>query len=206
MLLLVFCFCFFFFFFNDTATTEIYTLSLHDALPILAAVLQRVSVLPRASQKTPPAAPQENLLPPWMPTRRTLGGFYVLRSLGKGGGGSVFVAKRLEERQDPQAELFALKVPEYDAQAARHMSEAAFLQMFQSEATALLGLPTHPNLARFVTFDFGARPKPILVMELIDGVTLEMLIARRQITTARALALLDGVLVGLEAMHGVGVA
>ena len=28
---------FFFFFFNDTATTEIYTLSLHDALPIWAA-------------------------------------------------------------------------------------------------------------------------------------------------------------------------
>src|SRR2546426_10907964 len=28
--------CFFFFFFNDTATTEIYTLSLHDALPILS--------------------------------------------------------------------------------------------------------------------------------------------------------------------------
>src|SRR2546422_4235962 len=31
----------FFFFFNDTATTEIYTLSLHDALPIsLAGVMQ----------------------------------------------------------------------------------------------------------------------------------------------------------------------
>src|SRR5258707_9523524 len=29
---------FFFFFFNDTATTEIYTLSLHDALPISPAV------------------------------------------------------------------------------------------------------------------------------------------------------------------------
>src|SRR5437868_11451803 len=27
-------FCFLLFFFNDTATTEIYTLSLHDALPI----------------------------------------------------------------------------------------------------------------------------------------------------------------------------
>src|SRR5713226_9810174 len=42
MFVLLFCFscprpsCFFcfFFFFNDTATTEIYTLSLHDALPI----------------------------------------------------------------------------------------------------------------------------------------------------------------------------
>src|SRR6267154_2269007 len=33
-----FYFFFFFFFFNDTATTEIYTLSLHDALPIDEAV------------------------------------------------------------------------------------------------------------------------------------------------------------------------
>src|SRR3989442_9892132 len=32
---------FFFFFFNDTATTEIYTLSLHDALPICPAVERR---------------------------------------------------------------------------------------------------------------------------------------------------------------------
>src|SRR2546430_9242739 len=31
----------FFFFFNDTATTEIYTLSLHDALPILGRVERR---------------------------------------------------------------------------------------------------------------------------------------------------------------------
>src|SRR5438477_8169784 len=30
---------FFFFFFNDTATTEIYTLSLHDALPISAVII-----------------------------------------------------------------------------------------------------------------------------------------------------------------------
>src|SRR6267378_3192865 len=34
MCLLFSLFFFFFFFFNDTATTEIYTLSLHDALPI----------------------------------------------------------------------------------------------------------------------------------------------------------------------------
>ena len=31
--------CYMFFFFNDTATTEIYTLSLHDALPILTCQL-----------------------------------------------------------------------------------------------------------------------------------------------------------------------
>src|SRR4028119_2528883 len=33
---------FFFFFFNDTATTEIYTLALHDALPICTPRLQAV--------------------------------------------------------------------------------------------------------------------------------------------------------------------
>src|SRR3712207_7168534 len=33
-----------FFFFNDTATTEIYTLSLHDALPIYAAIDGKSSV------------------------------------------------------------------------------------------------------------------------------------------------------------------
>src|SRR2546421_13043601 len=38
---------FFFFFFNDTATTEIYTLSLHDALPIYVGegARQHVSLL-----------------------------------------------------------------------------------------------------------------------------------------------------------------
>ena len=34
-------YCFFFFFFNDTATTEIYTLSLHDALPIYSRTIKR---------------------------------------------------------------------------------------------------------------------------------------------------------------------
>src|SRR3712207_7974319 len=33
-----------FFFFNDTATTEIYTLSLHDALPICACHVEAISV------------------------------------------------------------------------------------------------------------------------------------------------------------------
>src|SRR5438105_8897452 len=39
MLCIFFLLCFLFFFFNATATTEIYTLSLHDALPILGTAL-----------------------------------------------------------------------------------------------------------------------------------------------------------------------
>src|SRR5947209_12759096 len=37
--------CFFFFFFNDTATTEIYTLSLHDALPIFVEIQAQARLL-----------------------------------------------------------------------------------------------------------------------------------------------------------------
>src|SRR5437588_7909084 len=40
-----FFFFFFFFFFNDTATTEIYTLSLHDALPISLEALRYECVI-----------------------------------------------------------------------------------------------------------------------------------------------------------------
>src|SRR5438309_7078791 len=50
ILLLFFCF-FFFFFFNDPATTEIYTLSLHDALPILG-IKPRLG--PRGIERRPP--------------------------------------------------------------------------------------------------------------------------------------------------------
>ena len=47
-----------FFFFNDTATTEIYTLSLHDALPICAAqLLEDPDWLVRAKAQSLSAAP-----------------------------------------------------------------------------------------------------------------------------------------------------
>src|SRR6266481_10029190 len=45
--------CFFIFFFNDTATTEIYTLSLHDALPIF----------PVSSVSPPPYEPRLEAVP-----------------------------------------------------------------------------------------------------------------------------------------------
>src|SRR5439155_7948088 len=46
LLFLFFFFLFlFFFFFNDTATTEIYTLSLHDALPISSTLSRCTSLL-----------------------------------------------------------------------------------------------------------------------------------------------------------------
>jgi serine/threonine protein kinase len=134
-----------------------------------------------------------------------LGGFYVLHALGAGAVGSVFVARRGEERTLEDAELFALKVAEYGGTVARTLGEAEFFQMFRDEAGALLAVPSHPNLARLVTFDAGARPKPILVMELVEGPTLERIIETGSLDMPRAIHTMLGVASGLEAMHSAGV-
>jgi eukaryotic-like serine/threonine-protein kinase len=171
-------------------------------------VLKRIESLPTAAASDAFAIPLERRrasLPDWLLPRRTIGAFYVVRALGSGGTSSVFVARRIEERRAAKAEVFALKVPHYDPSTARSLSEQEFLQMFREEAGALLSLPQHPNLARFVTFDMAARPKPILVMELIPGLMLERRVRSRSLSVDQVIGYLDGILAGLEAMHSVGI-
>lgn len=174
---------------------------------VVARVLMRLAILPDVSaEPTREAAPRETALPSWLPLSRTIGGFYVLRALGTGAGGSVFTACRADERDDPHAERVALKVPDYDGGAARSLSQAEFEAMFRDEAGALLAIPAHPNLAGFVTFDVRAKPKPILVMELVPGPTLERALELGNLDLPRVLAIIDGIGAGLEAMHAMGVA
>jgi hypothetical protein len=174
---------------------------------LVTSVVWQLTDLPKESRdsSSAPSLRIPEALPTWLPPRRTLGGFYVLRALGAGAVGSVFVATRVEDKGESSAERFALKVPEYSATVARSLSEVEFLTMFRDEASALIALPAHPNLARFVTFDAGSKPKPILVMELVEGTTLEHVVEARGIDTARVLRILDDVLRGLEAMHSAGV-
>src|SRR3712207_7724311 len=54
-----------FFFFNDTATTEIYTLSLHDALPIsTATTTSSPTCCATSSRSRTPASPRRCTAPP----------------------------------------------------------------------------------------------------------------------------------------------
>jgi hypothetical protein len=181
-------------------------------------VLQQLKALPlqsapgpgikkeKSARVTMPGTEERNL-PAWLPPNRLLGGFYVLHALGEGGVGSVFVARRAEEKDDPKARIFALKVPEYDGKVAQLLSESDFLRMFREEAGALLSLPdSSQNLAGFVTFDAGVKPKPILVMEHVEGPSLERLLSRRHMDVAQAFDILMGVANGLCAMHATGLA
>jgi hypothetical protein len=199
---------------RDAVSTGLATL--RDELPLQLAdvaehALARLLVLPPEYHDEAPFAlsrPRNQAVPPlpaWMPPSRTLGGFYVLHPLGFGAVGSVFVACRSEERGQRHAPRLALKVPEYGGDVAHTLSESEFLDLFREEAGALLAVPQHPNLAHLVTFDAGAKPKPILVMELVEGPTLQRLIDTRVLETQQAFRILDGVAAGLEALHTAGV-
>jgi eukaryotic-like serine/threonine-protein kinase len=177
----------------------------------VARVLSRLGDLPRdrlsdgAPVRPAAADPAPRLqLPAWLPPSRLLGGFYVQRPISSGAAGSVFVAQRAHERHDENAESYALKVPQYNGQNSRTLTEQEFLSLFREEAGALLTLAPHPNLAGFVNFDAAARPKPILVMELVAGASLERVLERRELSMPTVFAILDGVASGLGAMHAQG--
>jgi hypothetical protein len=179
---------------------------------VLSRVLARLAKLPQDNSieisiewTTPTQTGARLRLPSWLPASRIVGGFYILRPIGNGAGGSVFVARRVEERHDENAETYALKVPSYGGQNAHTLTEDEFLQLFREEAGALLTLRPHANLAGFVTFDARTRPKPILVMELVHGRTLERALDKRELSVRAAFAVLDGVAAGLTGMHGAGI-
>ncbi|HTR52652.1 MAG TPA: hypothetical protein VMJ10_18180 [Kofleriaceae bacterium] len=199
--------------------------------PALAGAVERVLLwLSRRPRAAPEAQTQpiEALLPGWVPLSRLLGSFYVVRPIGRGAGGSVLLAVRSDERTRPRVaerELVAVKVPDFTGDIARTISEQEFERLFREEAGALLALPSHPNIARFITFDASAQPKPILVMEFVRGLNLERTLEgaalsiessgsagarsdaeRRGVSMERALAIVDGLLAGLVAMHDVHIA
>src|SRR2546425_4815135 len=59
----------FFFFFNDTATTEIYTLSLHDALPILPMIQKDLQLALEQGRAVGVPLPTTALVQEWLTMR-----------------------------------------------------------------------------------------------------------------------------------------
>ncbi len=174
-------------------------------------VVRFLAGLPRQARRINPLVAdagriQRRRLPPWIPPSRIIGGFYVLHALGSGSGGSVFAVVRAQDRDRSDAPRFALKAPEFFKRGQRGLSEVAFLDMFRREASALLAMPAHEALARFVTFDAGARPKPILVMELVHGLSLEAVLAERTLPPELVVAIFSRLASALTVLHREGLA
>lgn len=144
-------------------------------------------------------------MPAWVPENGVLGGFRLVRPMASGGLGSLYLAHRIEDDGDPLAPQVVLKVPHDAGTLVAHVPEEELLSQFRAEASALAAIPVHPNLARILAFDIASKPKPFLVMELVEGRTLAEDLDQRTITMRHALDALDGVLAGLDAMHSTGV-
>jgi serine/threonine protein kinase len=92
-----------------------------------------------------------------------IGGYELVRRIGRGGMAEVWCAKRMSERK--ASKFVAIKVV-----ADRYMNDPRFQRMFRSEAE-LSGLLNHVNIVQ--VFDEGEDAgRSYLVMEWIDGVNL----------------------------------
>jgi eukaryotic-like serine/threonine-protein kinase len=122
------------------------------------------------------------------------GRYHILRRLGEGGMGTVYLA----EQREPIRRLVALKVVKLG------MDTGEVLARFANERQAL-AMMDHPNIARI--FDAGATPKgrPYFVMEYIEGVPLTQYCDRKRMAIGQRLQLFLSVCRAVLHAHQKGV-
>jgi serine/threonine protein kinase/tetratricopeptide (TPR) repeat protein len=122
------------------------------------------------------------------------GRYHIVRPLGEGGMGTVYLAQQLE----PIHRRVALKVVKLG------MDTAQVLARFNNERQAL-AMMDYPNIAQI--FDAGATTngRPYFVMEYIDGAPITQYCDRKRMTTGERLALFLGVCRAVQHAHQKGV-
>ena len=122
------------------------------------------------------------------------GRYKILRALGEGGMGTVYLAEQLE----PIRRRVALKVVKVG------MDTAQVLARFNNERQAL-AMMDHPNIAQI--FDAGATAKgrPYFVMEYIEGAPITQYCDTKRMTTKERLAIFLSVCRAVQHAHQKGV-
>lgn len=124
-------------------------------------------------------------------TLRRVGPYELIRTLGEGGMGVVYLARRADEAYE---QLVAIKVirPAYSQREA--------MARFRAERQILANL-VHPNIARLL--DGGVTPlgQPYLVMEYVDGETLDAYCRARALPVRAVLELFRAVCAGVQCAH-----
>lgn len=120
---------------------------------------------------------------------REFGRYRIVRALGRGGMGSVYLAR------DTQLDrLVALKLPHFDPQADAEMSER-----FDREARTAANL-AHPNTCQVL--DVGSIDgRRYLTMEFIDGQPLSRLVGSKKLSDKRAILLVCKIAGALDEAH-----
>ena len=120
-----------------------------------------------------------------------LGAYRLLKRIGAGGMGTVFLAERADGAFERQV---AVKV------VRRGMDTEQVLQRFQAEREILSRLD-HPNIAALL--DGGVTPdgRPYLVMEYVDGVSITEFCDRQRLPIERRLELFQAVCHAVHHAH-----
>lgn len=136
--------------------------------PILAGCLDVIIALQGALDSEPDPPPE------------FIGDYHVVRALGAGGMGACLLVR---SRSKEDLRHYVLKLPQ--------RTSSVYRTWFRREALALLSLADHPHpgIVRFVAFHDGLAGKPHLVMEWVDGVSLESRISKAPLPVAEALAI-----------------
>jgi eukaryotic-like serine/threonine-protein kinase len=123
------------------------------------------------------------------------GKYEVISKVGEGGMGAVFKARIV-----PEGGIRAVKVV-----AQRLLQEPGFRQRFKSEALIMKAI-RHPNDVEVQDYDETEEGQPFLVMEFVDGVHLDELVAAgTKMDVARAVNLILQVVDGVGAAHKLGI-
>jgi serine/threonine protein kinase/tetratricopeptide (TPR) repeat protein len=165
-----------------------------DVLPMLRVLLARHAVETDSFMSRPVAG----LWPKAMDTNtlddeqgQIIGPYRLLRLLGTGGMGTVWLAQRVDA--SPQR-LVAVKLPLRGW--ARGVTER-----LKQERDTLAGLE-HPNIARL--YDAGVTPagRPYLAMEFVDGIPIDAFATQHSLTVRDKLALFQQVANAVAYAHG----
>ncbi len=140
-----------------------------------------------------PLRPGIETLPAGLPAMngRHLGGYTLIREIGRGGMGSVYLAERSDGAFKKQV---AVKLVQ------PHMASAAFIARFQQEREILASLD-HPNIARLIDAGTTEEGLPYLVMELVEGQPIHQWCDERKLDIAERLKLLRTVCAAVQHAH-----
>jgi serine/threonine-protein kinase len=122
------------------------------------------------------------------------GKYEILRKLSEGGMGAIY-----QVRHRPSGEFRVVKIIRKE-----HQGDASLKIRFEREAKTALRLQ-HPNIARIHDFKLTADGTAYMVLEYVDGITLqELLRLRRPPSLGLALEIADQALGALVYLHGLG--
>jgi len=121
----------------------------------------------------------------------TVGGYRLLRELGRGGMGTVWLAERMDGMLK---RAVALKLPHLSGEAG------ALRERFARERDILAGL-AHPNIAQLYDAGLTADRQPFLALEVVEGRSLLDECAARRLGLQQRLDLFAQVLEAIQYAH-----